>query len=301
MMKFLKSKKQTQKLFLFVTAMDQTVIARPNFKIKPECWQDLPEFRLLEDLEEQFLMNTPVFQHFQNLLEEKKYSFLYHNLLEKEQILERLGNISLPDIYFKELDWLKKFGYYYHHTLAITAFIAKFGVDAKLEDSFFQQALRAALIHDIGISRLPYNILFSHELFHEDDKLIMQQHTMIAYLLVGYYSGKNDYVLGQVALHHHSPEKFQQVDGSAPLHRVKSIVWMIYNMAIFDALISNRPFRPAYKTESALLYLKQLNRSMNMSIDIVNWLEQQHDPYKVELNNDFLVTYHPELRSHQLN
>lgn len=83
-MKFLKSKKINNRLFLFVTALDQTVIARPNFKVKEDCWKDLPEFNLTDDLEENYLINTPIFVHLQNLLEEKNIVF-YATVIEKKK------------------------------------------------------------------------------------------------------------------------------------------------------------------------------------------------------------------------
>ena len=300
-MKFLKSKKNNNRLFLFVTALDQSVIARPNFKVKEDCWKDLPEFTLTEELENNYLINTPVFVHLQNLLEEKKYKFLCDSHKEKENIVETLGNLQLPTIYFKELEWLKRFGYYYHHSLAISVILAKFGAEIKLEEKFLNRLLKAALIHDIGITRLPYNVLFSHELFHEDDKLIMQQHTLISHLLISYYSKQKEKSLGLIALNHHSPDKFCEFDEKESENRTADITWMIHNMDVFDALISNRPFRPAYKIESALLYLKQVNRSLQLPLDIVHWLERKYELQRVDFQNDYFIPYHPELQSQQLN
>ena len=300
-MKFLKSKKTNDRLFLFVTAMDQEIIARPNFKIKENCWNELPNFPVESDVKAPLLLNTNIFQQMQNLIEEKKYSFLFDNRFEKDQVLERFGKIKLPLIYIKEIEWLKRFGYYYHHTLAITMLLIKFGIETELSDQFMQSMVEAALMHDIGLTRLHHNILFSHAMFQDDEKLIMQQHTIISYLLIGYYSRKQNTSLGQIVLFHHSPDKIKKIMDFNKKENTNNISWMIYNIDIFDALISNRPFRPAYKVESALNYLKQINNSFNLQQDIVKWLEKKIRIRKKDVFYDYLIPFHPELDTHQLN
>ncbi len=300
-MKFIKSKKTNDILYLFVTAMDQSVIARPNFRIKKHCWDELPQFSSESDLKTQILLNNNIFHQFQNIIEENKYSFLFEHRFEKDQVLEKFGDVKLPSIYIKELEWLKRFGYYYHHTLAITMFVIKYGIDTKLSDSFMETMIEAALIHDIGLTRLHYNILFSHSLFQDDEKLIMHQHTFISYILLGYYSCRRKTSLGQIVLNHHSPDKFKVFMDWDNNENINNITWVIHNMGIFDALISNRPFRPAYKAESALNHLRQINTAHNLKQDIVNWLTKKTILKKQAGFYDFLVPFHPELDVHQLN
>ena len=300
-MKFIKSTKTNDILYLFVTAMDQSVIARPNFKIKKHCWDELPLFSSESDLKTQFLLNNNIFHQFQNIIEENKYSFLFENRFEKDQVLEKFSEVKLPQIYLKELEWLKRFGYYYHHTLAITMLLIKYGIDTKLSDGFMENMIEAALVHDIGLTRLHYNLLFSHALFQDDEKLIMQQHSIISYLLLGYYSGRKKTSVGQIVLHHHSPDKFKEFMDWDNTENINNITWMIHNIGIFDALISNRPFRPSYKVESSLNYLRQLNNTHNLKQDMVNWLTQKSIQKKRIGFCDFLVPFHPELDVHQLN
>lgn len=295
-MKFLKSTKQNNRLFLFVTAMDQVVIARPNFKINDNCWENLPLLQTSGDFEREYVFDTPIFTHIRNLVDEKKYAFLFNSQSEKDQILEQLGDVQLDSIYINELNWLKRFGYYYHHTLAIAAFLAKFSQDVGLSQNLVSKLLEAAFLQDIGLTRLPYNVLFSNDLFQDDEKIIMNQHSVISYLLIGYYSKKQKKSLGKIILNHHSPKKLADSEAAE-----RELIWMIYNMGIFDALISNRPFRPAYKPESALLYLKQLNKSLNLGTDIVSWLENKFYIKKSDVLSDFLVPYHPGVQSYQLN
>ena len=91
--------KISQRLYLFVTAIDQTVIARPNFKINNNCWEQLPHFNSDLNFTSQNVIDTPIHQHVQNLIIKEKYSFLYKNQLEQENILENIGAIKLSSIF----------------------------------------------------------------------------------------------------------------------------------------------------------------------------------------------------------
>jgi len=160
-MRLFKANKIHSRLFLFVTAIDQTVIARPNFEVQDTCWDTLPHCDQSPDSYLQYLIDTPVFGHLTNLLEEEKYSFLLKNRADGDVLLEQLGNIQLPAIFWRELDWFKQFGYYYHHTLAISLLLTKICIERSLSKNFLPPALVAALTHDIGITRLPQMLLFS--------------------------------------------------------------------------------------------------------------------------------------------
>ena len=45
-MSVIKSEVNSKKLFLFVTALDQTLIAKPNFELTENCWESLPKFNM---------------------------------------------------------------------------------------------------------------------------------------------------------------------------------------------------------------------------------------------------------------
>ena len=107
--------------------------------------------------------------------------------------------------------------------------------------------------------------------------------------------------MGQIVLYHHSPEKFKNFMDWDNIENTNNITWMIHNMGIFDALISNRPFRPAYNVEGALNYLRQINNTNNLKQDIVNWLSKNFIQKEQDGFYDFLVPYHPEFDVHQLN
>jgi hypothetical protein len=296
-----KSEKISTRLFLFVTALDETVIARPNFELTEDGWEDLPPFtsqiasRLVK------LGETPVYDHLCQLIQEPKYSFLKKNVEEYYELMNVLGNAELPSIYWQEINSLKRFGYYYGHTLAITAMIAKFGIDAGMQKDLLEIALKASLIHDIGIARLPHSILFSSQQFKEDEKIMMQQHPLVSFLLVGYYSQREYDEIGRGVLYHHCPGELNNISIGYENKVAKEIAWLIFNADVFDALISNRPFRPAYAIANALNYLNRVNQAHSLPLDMVCWIEKRFKiPVSKRLGSNF-IPIKPKIEGHQLN
>ncbi len=296
-----KNRPKNQKLFLFVTALDQTVIARPNFRFDEECWEKLPEFAAESGMQPRALLDTPVYEHIRALLQLEKYEFLWKNRDEYDQILEQMVHLQLPDVLWQEISWLHRFGYYYHHALAIMALVSRFALDVHMASEKLLLALKAALLSDIGISRLPNAILFSSHLFTDDEKMMMQQHPMISYLLTGYYFHGRNRELGLSIFYHHEPDIIPRGNGAVNMDRVREISWMLYNFDVFDALISNRPFRPAYHPENAILYLKQINRSFSLPLDIIFWLEKRFGITGIMTDDPLLIPIHPSIKAHQLN
>lgn len=297
MMVFIPRKKKAfGRLFLFVTALDKQVIARPNLRVDENCWHDLPVFNEATLLQPMPLCETMVFDHLHGLYESEKYAFLWPTRDDFEEILERVIHLELPEILWREIAWLHRFGYYYHHALAVFAMIARFGLDSGMSYSKLEMALKSALLMDIGISRLPNSILFSSQIYSEEERLLMDQHPMISNLLIGYYTNGQDFILGQAVLYHHRPEKFREDHPE-----LKDIIWLLYNFDIFDALISNRPFRPAYRPENALIYLRQLNRSFSMPMDIIFWLEKKLGVAGFSVMDLKMIPVRPLSRSIPLN
>ncbi|MHC1782669.1 MAG: PAS domain S-box protein [Anaerolineaceae bacterium] len=113
---------------------------------------------------------------------------------------------------------------------------------------------RGALLHDIGKMGIPDNILLKPSSLSEDEWVIMKQHPIYAYRLLS----KIPYLQPALDIPYYHHERF---DGSGypnglsgemiPLSaRIFAIV------DVWDALLSDRPYRPAWTEDAALKYLK---------------------------------------------
>ena len=291
---------KSKRVFLFITAMDKTVIARPNFRVYPGCWEKLPPFEDFGLLRPKSLVSTPVYEHVRTVLESEKYRFLWRSRDEFDHTLEHILSLQLPEVLWQEISWLQRYGYFYHHALAVLVLLTRYGLDSLVDPEVLDLAQKSALLCDVGISRLPSTLLFSSHLFTEDERLMMMQHPMVSYLLVGYYLQERGKELGNVILHHHSPERLED-GGLLERTKVRNAVWMIYNFDVFDALVSNRPFRPAYQPENAVIYLKQVNRSYSLPLDIVHWLEERFGMRSPVRESPSLIPIHPKIQNLQMN
>ena len=123
---------------------------------------------------------------------------------------------------------------------------------------------KIGLVHDIGKSRLPVEIIEKDKpLTHEEFKII-QTHPWIDHLLVSHYLNNTQSFLAKAALCHH-----ERLDGSGyPLGtaQINNYVQTIIPCDIFDALISPRPYRSEPFTIRAALDLL-LNESKKGKIN----------------------------------
>ena len=120
---------------------------------------------------------------------------------------------------------------------------------ASLMDEAFQsdeEILRGALLHDIGKLSVPFSLSLYPRGLTENERKIMDIHTALgAEILIGY----SDTVLNCVKYHH---------DGTYPVEYVQEL----RACDIFDALISERPYRPACSMENTMMIM------IEMGIDI---------------------------------
>lgn len=117
-----------------------------------------------------------------------------------------------------------------------------------------EQVLLAGCLHDIGKHTLPSGILEKAGTLSESERYIVMTHPMKAYMLLQTQSELDDTVL-QAVLHHH--ERYdgmgypvgQSGQGIPLLARILSLA------DVYHALISDRPYRPAYSHTYAVQFI----------------------------------------------
>jgi putative two-component system response regulator len=115
---------------------------------------------------------------------------------------------------------------------------------------------RAATMHDVGKIGISDSILFKQGKLSEDEKRAMQQHTVIGARLLAGSNSKILQLAEQIALTHH--EKW---DGSGYPKGLKgNQIPMVGRITcicdVFDALISNRPYKRAWSVSNAIREIK---------------------------------------------
>lgn len=141
------------------------------------------------------------------------------------------------------------------HTLRVTKLSEQLGtiMGVEVEDLVYMR--RGALLHDIGKLGVPDSILLKPAKLTDEEWTIMRQHPQYAYDMIQpieYLRPALD-----IPLCHH--EKW---DGSGYPRGLKGeeipLVARIFAVVdVWDALISDRPYRPAWDKEKALTYIKE--------------------------------------------
>ncbi len=181
---------------------------------------------------------------------------------ESSQLIEKLNfmNSELILAYDATLEaWSKALdlreGKAKGHTLHVTGMTLSLAKFMGVSDQEMVHVRRGALLHDIGNMAVPESILHKQGELTVDEWVTIHMHPYYAYEMLEpiiYLRPALD-----ISYHHH--EKW---DGTGYPHGLKSeqipLVARIFALVdVWDALISNRPYRPAWSEDKALDYIRE--------------------------------------------
>lgn len=123
---------------------------------------------------------------------------------------------------------------------AILSIIA--GSELKLSQDRLERLMQATLVHDIGMLKIPREILDKNVKLSDDEYKIVKTHPVIAYKFLNKYKNIHQDILDAVLQHH------EQFDGKGYPRRLSGDKIHIYAKIIaiadtFDALITHRAYR----------------------------------------------------------
>lgn len=115
----------------------------------------------------------------------------------------------------------------------------------------------AAPMHDIGKIGVPDGILLKPGKLNEYEWDIMQTHTTIGHSILSDSQSRYMQIGAVIALNHH-----ERVDGKGYPNGLRGdeiplIARVVAVADVFDALVSARPYKHAWKTEDAIAYIQQ--------------------------------------------
>jgi len=160
------------------------------------------------------------------------------------------------------------------HTLRVTNLTLQLAEQMGLQPKDLVHIRRGALLHDIGKMGVPDRILLKPDNLTNEEWEIMKLHPAYAYEMLS----RIEYLRPSLDIPYSHHEKW---DGTGyprglkgeeiPLHaRIFAAV------DVYDALISDRPYRPAWTKERALEYIKSLSgthfdpRVLNAFLELLN-------------------------------
>ena len=158
-----------------------------------------------------------------------------------EQIFRIYDELAILPVLFDEFELMRSHDtYLYQHVLRIAALTVSMAIDL-FNAERASDISYTALTHDLGMLRLPGQVLKDNGKDAPGNRRLSQRHSVIGYVLLTYYLGNAELDCCRAALLHH-----ERRDGSGYPQgiRIEDIVIDLIAVAgAFDALLARRPFR----------------------------------------------------------
>ncbi len=179
----------------------------------------------------------------QDLFNDPSYRIIFSDEARNRHILELLEKVELIPPVLASLDYFRVLDIYtYRHILLVMMVSALLAQE--LLDESSEQLIEAMTgpMHDIGKICVPLDILQKTSPLNAAERRYLEHHTLAGYVLLAYYLRDPRCLAAIVARDHH-----ERRDGSGYPRGVElqdPMVEIIVACDVFDALISERPYRP---------------------------------------------------------
>ncbi|MDB2705205.1 response regulator [Pseudomonadota bacterium] len=115
----------------------------------------------------------------------------------------------------------------------------------------------AAPMHDIGKIGIPDSILLKKGKLDEKEWEIMKKHSEIGSEILSSSSSKYMQIAAIIALNHHERMDGKGYPNNLEGNEIPLIARVVAVADVYDALVTSRPYKSAWKNEDALAYIKQ--------------------------------------------
>lgn len=191
---------------------------------------------------------------------------------EEEYMRYNNAIIKLDQAYSDALEgWVRavelRDQYTYKHTERTTDLTLQLSTRLGVPDEMLVHVRRGAMLHDVGKLVIPDSILLKPGPLDEDEWVTMRQHPIFAYKLLK----PVQFLKPAISIPYYHHEKW---DGTGYPHGLKHeeipLEARIFSVVdVWDALTSDRPYRPAWKEEEALSYI-EANSNIEFDPDVVS-------------------------------
>jgi len=162
-----------------------------------------------------------------------------------------------------------EYDYYTHtHSLNVSIYAMCLGAELKFDEEQLTSLGRAALLHDLGKSKIDHDIVNKNGKLTDDEYTKMKDHPALGYEIAISMGINNQDILDGIRHHH------EKLDGMGYPDKLKDAEITIFARIIgvcdvFDALTTRRSYKQAMSSFDALQLMKS-QMSTHLDMNIVN-------------------------------
>lgn len=183
----------------------------------------------------------------------------------KNSVMTMLNSVIHEGVAVRSMIDVISYDYYtYTHCVNVAVYCTGLGKEVGLNEQELKTVAMGGILHDLGKSKISIGIVNKTGKLSEDEILKMREHPRFGYEILKSLDERDPIILNMV--HHHH----EKMDGNGYPDRLKDsqldLFTRIVTIAdIFDALTTQRSYKPALKTFDALSLMR---KNMNKELDI---------------------------------
>lgn len=143
----------------------------------------------------------------------------------------------------------------YSHAVNVSVLSAKIGKQMDMDNGDCAILMVGGIFHDVGKMNIPSDILDKPSSLTSAERMIVEQHTIEGYKILAAMPDHIHKAIAEIALNHH-----ERMDGSGYMGKYGSHIPVMARIVavadVYDALISDRPYRAGWDKEKAVLYMQ---------------------------------------------
>jgi len=141
------------------------------------------------------------------------------------------------------------------HSRRVTQLTVKLAQALGISDNNIMHIRRGALLHDMGKIGIPDSILHKPDKLTAEEWTIMRKHPQLAYDML--YPIEYLRPALEIPLTHHEKWDGTGYPGGLKGEEIPIVARLFAVVDVWDALTSDRPYRPAWSQEEALTYIRE--------------------------------------------
>ena len=194
-------------------------------------------------------------------LKERETDWREH-LEEKEELLERLRekNVEILSAYNRTIEgWARVLEMRNRevkdHSRRVTDLALRLARNLSVPESDLAHIRRGALLHDIGKMAIPDTIMLKNGNLSEEERAEIRRHPLYGYEMLSEIEFLSPAL--EILLCHHEKWNGEGYPFGLAGEKIPLFARIFAVVDVWDALLSNRPYRPAWMKSDVIQYLRE--------------------------------------------